>query len=68
MIRIENRCCDCATPGYPCRGSACPLTHVKVYYCDNPKCRCELDEIYDVDGQELCEDCLKKMFRRDYDE
>jgi hypothetical protein len=65
MKRIENRCCDCATPGYPCRGSACPLTHLEVHYCD--KCGDELDEIYDVDGVELCEYHLKEMFRRDYD-
>ena len=62
MIRIENHCCDCAVPGYPCRGSACPLTHVKVHYCDH--CDVEMDEIFDVDGEELCEECLKDMFRR----
>ena len=62
MLKIENHCCDCATPGYPCRGSACPLTKVEVYYCD--KCGDELDEIYDVDGKELCENCLKEMFLR----
>ena len=62
MIRTENHCCDCAVPGYPCRGSACPLTGVEVHYCDH--CDEELDEIYDVDGEELCEECLKDMFRR----
>lgn len=62
MIQIENHCCDCAVPGYPCRGASCPLTHVEVHYCD--KCECELDDIYDVDGEELCEDCLKDKFRR----
>ena len=62
MIKIENRCCDCATDSYPCRGSACPLTHVEVHYCD--KCDDELDEIYEVDDIELCEYCLKEMFRR----
>lgn len=67
MVRIENHCCDCATPGYPCRGSVCPLTHVEVHYCDkcDPKCRHPLEEIYDVDGEELCEECLKDMFRRE---
>ena len=64
MVRIENHCCECAVPGYPCRGSLCPLTHVEVHYCDNPKCECELDEIYDVEGEELCEDCLREKFRR----
>lgn len=62
MVKLENRCCDCATPAYPCRGSACPLMDIEVYYCD--KCGDELDEIYDVDDKELCEHCLKKEFRR----
>ncbi len=63
MRKIENRCCDCATPGYPCLGSACPLVRVEVYYCD--KCGDELDEIYEVDGDDLCENCLKERFRKD---
>lgn len=62
MKRIENHCCDCATPGYPCRGSACPLVRVEVYYCDD--CGEELpeDEIYLVDDEELCGECLKERF------
>ena len=60
MIIIENHCCDCAVPGYPCRGSACPNRRVEVHYCDN--CGHELEDIYDVDGEELCEECLKEMF------
>lgn len=52
----------CATEGYPCRGNACSLRQVEVHYCD--LCNDELDEIYDVDGEELCEECLKEMFRR----
>lgn len=62
MVKYENHCCDCATPGYPCRGSECPLRKVEVYYCD--KCGEELDEIYEADDEELCEDCLKERFRR----
>ena len=62
MVRYENHCCDCAVPGYPCSGSSCPNRNVPVYYCDS--CGEELEEIYDVDGEELCEDCLKDMFRR----
>ena len=63
MVKIENHCCDCAVPAYPCRGDLCPLTRVEVHYCDT--CGSELDEaIYDVDGEELCEDCLKDLFRR----
>jgi hypothetical protein len=62
MLRVENHCCNCAVPGYPCRGNLCPLTHVEVHYCD--KCGDELDDIYDVEGEEFCEYCLKEMFRR----
>ena len=62
MLLYENHCCDCAAPGYPCRGSSCPNRRVPVYYCD--KCGAELDEVYEVGNEELCEDCLKDMFRR----
>lgn len=63
MVRVENDCCDCAVPGYPCRGSNCPLRHVKHYYCDS--CGAEADlkymKLYDYDGQELCVDCLLEI-------
>lgn len=63
MKVTENHCCDCAVPAYPCRGDLCPNRKVEVHYCDD--CGYELDEdIYDVDGKELCEDCLKDMFKR----
>lgn len=65
MVREENHCCDCAVPGYPCRGSLCPNRHVEVHYCD--KCGCQLEDIYEVDGEELCEDCLKEKFLKTED-
>jgi formylmethanofuran dehydrogenase subunit E len=36
-----------------------------VHYCD--RCGGEIpdDEIYEVDGEELCEDCLKEKFRKE---
>jgi hypothetical protein len=34
VVRIENHCCDCAVPGYPCLGEACSRRHVRVFYCD----------------------------------
>lgn len=64
MVRIENHCCNCATPGYPCLGPSCPETRVPVYYCD--KCGEEIyDDVYDVDGEDLCEECLKDKFRKE---
>lgn len=64
MVKYENRCTDCAVPGYPCRGSHCPNRNVPVHYCDNPSCGMELpdDEIYEVDDKHYCEWCLKEMF------
>ena len=61
MIRIENHCCDCAAPGYPCRGSRCPNRRVEVHYCD--KCGAELYEeeaLEGEDGRELCDDCREE--------
>lgn len=63
MIVRENRCCDCAVPGYPCRGAACPRRNAEVHYCDS--CGEEIDEIYEVEAEELCEECLKERFRKD---
>lgn len=67
MIRIENHCCNCAAPGYPCIGSSCPNRNVEVHYCDkcDPKCDYPLEEKYEVDGEELCESCLKERFRKE---
>ena len=60
MIKYENECCGCATESYPCLGSACPNRNVKHLYCD--KCGEDVEELYKVDGEELCEDCLKNNF------
>jgi hypothetical protein len=65
MKKIENHCCGCATEAYPCSGSLCPNRRVAVYYCDNCKSQLEDDEIYEVDGEDLCETCLKDLFRKD---
>ena len=62
MIRYENECCGCAVPGYPCMGSACPNINVKHLYCD--KCKADCEELYDYDGEELCEDCLLDSFKK----
>lgn len=63
MIKYENDCCGCAVPGYPCLGSSCPLTHSPHLYCDH--CGYESEELYEFDGEELCEDCIKKRLPHD---
>ncbi len=55
MIRIENRCCDCAVPGYPCRGTSCPLRRAEVHYCN--RCGDELEDVHFHQGVELCDVC-----------
>ena len=62
VIKYENECCDCATESYPCMGSACPNRHVPHFYCD--KCGEDVEELYKVDGEELCEECLKDNFEK----
>ena len=59
MLKTVNDCVDC---GLPCLGNACPLRHVTRRFCD--VCEDEIgDSYYDVDGEELCEFCLKEKFR-----
>lgn len=60
MVKIENRCCDCASPGYPCRGSSCPLRRVEVFYCDRCDMEIDPDEVFHVDGEDLCKDCYSE--------
>ena len=62
MTKYENECCGCATESYPCLGSACPNRHVPHFYCD--KCGEDVEELYKVDGEELCEECLKDNFEK----
>ena len=61
MLRIENRCCNCAVPGYPCIGSLCPLRHAEVYYCD--KCGAEIDDDdkHEIGKQEYCQECFDEI-------
>ena len=61
MVKRENRCVDC---DLPCQGDACPYRNVEVFYCDDCDEELPHNGIYDVDGEELCEDCLKKKFLR----
>lgn len=64
MIKYENLCVDCVALGMHCRRGACPYNKpVLVHVCDN--CDNVLDDVYEVNGEELCEDCLKDMFRKD---
>ena len=64
MVIHEDRCVGCP-PEMGCLGSICPNKSVVVYICDH----CEEDiegEVFEVDGEDLCERCLHNRFRKDY--
>lgn len=64
MRKIENHCCDCTSGSYSCVGSGCKYRHVEVYYCD--KCKDQIEgDVYEFDGDDLCEYCLLKMFKKE---
>ena len=64
--RIENHCCDCASPGYPCLGRSCPRRRVEVHYCD--RCGEEIDRVHSAYGQELCDECMDELYGDEEDE
>ena len=61
MVKYENECI-CCPPEMGCLGSACRNRNVKHLYCD--KCKADCEELYDVDGEELCMDCLLDSFEK----
>lgn len=56
MVRYENECCDCATPGYPCLGDSCSNRNVPHFYCD--ECGMER-KLYEFEDEELCIGCIE---------
>lgn len=61
MKRIENDCCDCATPNYPCIGNLCPYSQVPHWYCD--ECG-EETQLYHYEDQELCIECIENKLEK----
>jgi hypothetical protein len=58
MVKYEDECCGCAVPAYPCLGDSCPNRHVPHLYCD--ECKDDVEELYDYEEKEICEECLKE--------
>ena len=63
MVKTESGCVSC---GLPCLYTSCPYYQVTVLECD--RCHDEVEELYEVDGEDLCEECLKKEFRKEVSE
>ena len=53
--RIENHCCDCAVPAYPCLGEHCSRRRVLVCYCD--RCGDQVETLHRAYGMDLCDLC-----------
>lgn len=51
MVRIESECVGC-----PQGCKHCGLERVICYYCD--ECGEQASELYEYDGEQLCESCL----------
>ena len=62
-IKIENWCADC---DLQCNGETCPNRNVEVCYCDNCKEELPFDEVYECDGMDVCEYCLKDMCKKEW--
>ena len=61
MIKYENECIGCP-PEKGCLGNSCPNRNVKHLYCD--RCKCDCEELYVYDDEELCEECLLKTVHK----
>lgn len=64
-IVYEDECVGCP-PERGCLGNACPNKNVAHYYCDKCDAEVSAGELYEVDDEDLCEDCLKTKFRKEY--
>lgn len=53
MLKFENDCVGC-----PQGCISCGRKHVPYYYCDRCEGNFEPDELYDVDGEMVCAECL----------
>ena len=58
--KIENEGVSC---GLPCMGSACPNRNVHRYYCDRCGQEFESTELYVVDGEDVCSDCILNEYQ-----
>ena len=61
MIKYEDECVGCP-PEMGCMGDTCKYRNVKHLYCD--KCHTDCEELFDVYGHQLCEDCLLDNFNK----
>lgn len=61
MRVFEDECVGCP-PEMGCLGSSCPNKNVLHVFCDKCKKECELDELHEVGGEDVCEKCIFEMY------
>lgn len=66
MVTIENDCVGCEGPYRRC--AYCSLSESKVYYCDACGEEIERGDVYKVDDNHYCRDCLLETFKHNEDE
>ena len=64
MRSYENQCVGCP-PDIGCMGEACKYMNAPVNHCD--WCDSE-DAIFEIDGNDYCENCAKKYLQEMFDE
>lgn len=57
MLRYED---DCVCCDLPCIN--CGRKHAPHWYCDECEDELDPDDLYDFDGEMLCENCLLNRF------
>ena len=58
MTYYESQCVGCP-PDLGCDGPKCPNYAVLMMECD--QCHDDVDDLYELDGQELCEICFRTV-------
>ena len=61
MVRREDQCVGCP-PEMGCLGPSCPYRDVPVLICDC--CGEEVYDLYLIDGEQYCADCLLQQFEK----
>lgn len=64
-VVFEDGCVGCPSE-MGCIGDSCPNKHEAHYYCDKCDAEVSAGELYEVDDEDLCVDCLKERFRKEY--
>ena len=65
MARVHiDTCVGCTSMGLPCRGRACSnYFGATEYTCDECNEENDPEDLYDVDGEMLCANCILNRYK-----